>query len=402
MPSVCMYFEVHQPVRINKFTVFSQTNKPYEDYFDWSRNRMYFNRITSKCYAPTNALMLSLVEQHDFKITYSLSGVFMEQAQKFNPDLMESFRALADTGKVEFLDETYYHSLASLFSEEEFKEQVEKNRALKKDLLDYKATMFRNTEALYSNQIASMVEKMGYKGMLAEGSEKILDWRSPNYIYTPPNSNLKVLLRNYRLSDDIAFRFSNRDWEGYPLTADTYTSWLANNDGQTINLFMDYETFGEHQWESTGIFNFLRHLPQEANKYENLSFKTASETADYPTVGNIDVPWAMSWADVDRDLSAWLGNEMQQDCFDRIKRMEKMVKENKNHENKHIWRLLQTSDHLYYLCTKWWADGDVHKYFNPYDSPYDAFINYANVLTDFEKKLIAEKNELDLSAPREP
>ncbi|MCD6415002.1 MAG: glycoside hydrolase family 57 protein [Candidatus Diapherotrites archaeon] len=388
MPSICMYFEVHQPIRLRKFTVFSKAENPYYDYFDWDKNKKYFSRIVAKCYAPTNNLLLSLIDEYNIKLTYSMSGVFLEQSQKFHPEVIESFQQLVSTGNVELLDETYYHSLASLYSENEFKEQVKSHSGLMKDLFGYKPRIFRNTEALYSNDIAKTVENMGYKGILAEGAEKILGWRSPNYLYTPPNSNIRVLLRNYKLSDDIAFRFSTHSWKEHPLTADKYASWLSANEGQTVNLFMDYETFGEHQWESTGIFEFLKHLPSEIAKYDNLSFKTASETIDsYEPVGVVDSPYPLSWADVDRDLSAWLGNDMQRDCFDRIKRLEGLVKENGSKDLTHVWRLLQTSDHLYYLCTKWWADGDVHKYFNPYDSPYDAFVNYANILTDFETKL---------------
>lgn len=388
MTSICMYFEVHQPVRINKFSVFSKTDEPYKDYFDWANNKRYLDRITYKCYLPTNNLLLDLIKKHDIKLTYSITGVFLEQCQKYHPEVIDSFKALIDTGNVEILDETYYHSLASLFSEDEFKEQVQKCRDLKKELLGCTSQVFRNTEALYSNHIAGMVSRMGYKGILAEGSEKVLGWRSPNYVYNAQGSDLRLLLRNYKLSDDVSFRFSNHSWEEHPLTADKYAYWLSTNPGQTINLFMDYETFGEHQWESTGIFDFMRHLPEQVARHEHLEFKTASETIEsYEPVDNVDVPWAMSWADVDRDLSAWLGNSMQVDCFERMKKLEKPVKESGDAELLHVWRLLQTSDHFYYLCTKWFADGDVHKYFNPNESPYDGFINYANILTDLEKKV---------------
>jgi alpha-amylase len=390
MPSVCIYFQVHQPLRLSKFTVFSKAEIPYKSYFDWDKNKKVFDRVARKCYLPTNELLLRLIDKNDskFRISFSLTGVFVEQAERFNHDVLETFKQLFETGCVDFLDETYYHSLVSLYSEGEFIEQVKEHRQMIKSLVNYKPTVFRNTEALFSNSIAKTVELMGYKAILAEGADYILGWRSPNFIYTPPNSNLKVLLRNYRLSDDIGFRFSSRNWKEWPLMADKYASWLSRNEGQCVNLFMDYETFGEHQWEDTGIFGFLEHLPGEVLKHGNLDFKTTKEVAEsYEPVGTFDVPHIISWADIERDASAWLGNEMQVYCFEQLKSFEEDLKKNKDEDLLHIWRLLQTSDNLYYLCTKWWADGDVHKYFNPYDSPYDAFVSYANIINDFREKV---------------
>ena len=385
MTSLCFYFQVHQPLRLNKFTVFTQ-NAPY---FDDNRNKHYFERIARKCYLPTNKVLLDLIDQYgkDFKIAFSLTGIFVEQCKKFAPQVLDSFKELSKTKSVEFLNETYYHSLAALFSMDEFKSQIELHKAMIKDNFKQNPKVFRNTEAMYSNQIAKAVEDMGYKGIITEGYESILGWRSANYLYKPKDcKSISALLRNYKLSDDIGFRFSAKWWEEYPLTADKYASWLSASEGDCINLFIDYETFGEHQWEDTGIFEFLKHLPDEVLKYKNLNFKTPSEVVkSYKPVGVIDVPFILSWADVQRDTSAWLENDMQRLAFEQMSKLENMVK--KNQELLHTWRLLQTSDHFYYMCTKWWADGDVHKYFNPYNSPYDAFINYMNILQDIKRRI---------------
>ncbi len=385
MTSLCFYFQVHQPMRLSKFSVFTK-DAPY---FDDERNRTYFERVARKCYLPTNKLLLDLINTHDkkFKIAFSLTGVFIEQCKKFYPEVLDTFKELAKTGNVEFLNETYYHSLAALFSLNEFKEQIKLHRKAILELFGQKPKVFRNTEAMYSNNIAKIVESMGYKGIITEGHESILGWRSPNYLYNPHECNkISVLLRNYKLSDDIGFRFSAKWWEEYPLTADKYASWLSRCEGQCVNLFIDYETFGEHQWEDTGIFNFLRYLPTEVLKYQHLDFKTPSEIIkSNKPVGIIDVPYIISWADIQRDTSAWLENDMQRLAFDEISKLENHIK--KHPELLHVWRLLQTSDHFYYMCTKWFADGDVHKYFNPYNSPYDAFINYMNILQDLRQKL---------------
>lgn len=384
MTSLCFYFQVHQPMRLNKFSVFTKESP----YFDEERNKGYFERVSRKCYLPTNKLLLDLINEHEkkFKIAFSLTGVFVEQCKKFAPEVLESFKELAKTGNVEFLSETYYHSLAALFSEQEFKEQIKIHKKMILDLFNQKPKIFRNTEAMYSNNIAKLIESLGYKGIITEGHESILGWRSPNYLYNPNGCKIAALLRNYKLSDDIGFRFSARWWEEYPLTADKYAIWLSKCEGQFVNIFIDYETFGEHQWEDTGIFNFLKYLPIEVFKYQNLDFKNPSEIVKmYKPVGAIDVPHIISWADIQRDTTAWLENEMQRLAFEQMAELEKHVK--KDPEILHIWRLLQTSDHFYYMCTKWFADGDVHKYFNPYSSPYDAFINYMNILQDIKRKL---------------
>ena len=384
MTSICFYFQVHQPVRLNRFNMFG--NPPY---FDEIKNKNILEKVANKCYIPTNKILLNLIDQYKkkFKIAFSLTGVFTEQCQKYAPHVIESFKELANTGNVEFLSETYYHSLSALFSQKEFEEQINLHKNLIKDLFGQKPKVFRNTEAMYSNSIAKLIENLGYKGIITEGHEKVLSWRSPNYVYKPVGCEKIVsLLRNYKLSDDIGFRFSAKWWEEYPLTADKYASWISKCEGDCINLFIDYETFGEHQWQDTGIFEFLKHLPNEILKYKHLEFKTPSEIVrSYKPVGTIDVPYILSWADVDRDSSAWLENEMQRFAFEQMVKLEEKIKQNP--ELLKIWRMLQTSDHFYYMCTKWFADGDVHKYFNAYDSPYDAFLNYMNILQDLKNRL---------------
>ncbi|MEE9525183.1 MAG: glycoside hydrolase family 57 protein [Candidatus Woesearchaeota archaeon] len=395
MVNICFYFQVHQPARLRPYNVFEIGND--HDYFDHKKNQEILEKVSNKCYLPTNNLMLQLIKKHpNFKISYSLSGIFLEQIEKNAPDVLESFQKLVDTGNVEILDETYHHSLAFLYSKAEFKQQVMLHKKKIKQLFSYTPKVFRNTELTYNNELASYVEKMGYKGILAEGADHILSWRSPNFVYKPKGTKkIKLLLKNYKLSDDIAFRFSNQGWPEWPLTTGKFTQWVnaVNGNGNTVNLFMDYETFGEHQWSTTGIFNFLKHLPKEILKHPDNKFATPSEVIkEFKPVEELDVHHIVSWADTERDLSAWLGNKMQQSAIQKIYSVERAVKRSKNPKLIDDWRKLQTSDHFYYMCTKWFNDGDVHKYFNPYDSPYDAFIIYMNILADFDKRIQKEVN----------
>ena len=388
MPDICLYFHVHQPTRLRHYTVFDIGKN--NEYFDDKTNLFYLERISRKCYIPANKVLLDALHAHDgkFKFAFSITGTIIEQLEQFFPNVLESFKELVDTGLVELFDETYYHSLSSLISEKEFTAQVKQHNKKFKEVFGAKPQVFRNTEALYSNSIAKTVEKLGYKAMVSEGLDHVLGWRSPNFVYQAKDSNLRVLMRNYKLADDIAFRFSSRDWQEWPLTADKYASWLSAIQGQCINLFMDYETFGEHHWEDTGIFNFLKSLPAESLKYPQLCFSKPSEIiAKHAPVGEIDIPYYSSWADVHRDLSAWLENDMQKHAFEEIKALEPIVAKKKNSGLLDTWRKLQISDHFYYMCTKWFADGDVHKYFNHYSTPYDAYLNYMNVLTDFKARL---------------
>ena len=387
MASVCFYFQVHQPNRLRHYTVFDHG----DNYFDDHKNAEICRKVANKCYLPANRLMLELIHKYKgkFKISYSITGVLLEQLEKFSPEVLTTFKQLADTGCVEFLGETYYHSLGFLYSKEEFIEQIKAHRRTIKQLFGQTPRVFRNTELIYNNNLPPIIEQIGgFDAIITEGADHILGYKSPNFVYRPVNSTkLKLLLKNYRLSDDIAFRFSNRGWRDWPLTADKFAGWVnnVNGCGYVTNLFMDYETFGEHQWQETGIFEFMRHLPGEILKHPDNNFKTPSEAAkDYSAVDSIDVPHTISWADIERDLSAWLGNDMQENALAELYRLKNRVGQTNDDSIIDDWKKLQTSDHFYYMCTKYFSDGDVHKYFNHYDSPYDAYINFMNVLDNLD------------------
>ncbi len=391
MSAICFYFQVHQPYRLRHYTVFDLGQNHF--YEDDKANKEILAKVARKCYLPMNKVLLDLIHKHKgkFKISFSLSGVVMDQFANWAPEVLHSFQELVKTGNVEILSETYAHSLAALYSPQDFKEQVQLHTEMVDKYFGIKPQVFRNTELIYSNNVAKMVEDMGYKAILAEGADHVLGWRSPNMVYQPANClDLKLLLKNYQLSDDIAFRFSNRGWPEFPLTAEKFTQWVhtAGLQGEIINLFMDYETFGEHQWEETGIFEFMKVLPSKILENPNFRFITPTEAAEsISPMARLDVQHEISWADVERDLTAWLGNDMQRDAIEAAYRLEERVRAMNNEDLLQTWRRLQTSDHFYYMCTKWFADGDVHKYFNPYGSPYDAYINYMNVLADFEQTL---------------
>ena len=367
------------------------------DYFGDSsdsdiNNARVFEKVARKSYLPTNALLLELLNEHpDFKVSFSITGIFLDQAEEYSPETIESFKKLVDTGRVEILAETYHHSLAFLYSQKEFEEQIRLHADKVKEHFGVTPEVFRNTEFIYNNDIAHAAERMGYRGVLTEGADHILGDRSPNFMYRPQGTkNISLLLKNYKLSDDIAFRFSQREWSEYPLTADKFGSWVnnVNGSGEIVNLFMDYETFGEHQWEDTGIFEFLKAFPSAIYKHPDNNFVTPSEAIDrYLPREEIDIPEYISWADVERDLSAWLHNDMQQDAIKSLYEIEDDVKLSGDQELLSDWRKLTTSDHFYYMCTKWWNDGDVHKYFSPYESPYEAFIAFMNVLHDLKLRI---------------
>ncbi|MBU4031093.1 glycoside hydrolase family 57 protein [Patescibacteria group bacterium] len=391
MASVCLYLHAHQPWRIKNFSIFDIGGN--HSYFDEQRNLAYLDRIAKKSYLPTNKILLDLIRETDgrFKVSFSISGTLLEQLEKYAPEVIKSFQDLVKTGRVELLAETYYHSLSYLYSKEEFKEQVNLHRNKFKKLFNYQPKVFRNTELMFSNEMAKFVQGMRYQGILAEGASHILGWRSPNFTYRVKTADkIRVLLRNFQLSDDISFRFSTRDWAEWPLTAEKFTNWVnqVNGNGEVVNLFMDYETFGEHQWEDTGIFDFLRAFPHKVLEHPDNDFKTPSEIiAAHQSAGELDFHCVTSWADTERDLSAWLGNSMQKKSLESIYALEKEILASGDQEMMEDWRKLQTSDHFYYMCTKWFADGDVHKYFNPYDSPYDCFISYMNIINDLKLRL---------------
>ena len=388
MTSVCFYFQVHQPFRIKPYSFEEIGHNHFYEYD--TQNKSIMEKVSNKCYLTTNKLMLELIKKHEgkFRISYSISGVCLEQFELYKPEVIQSFKDLVATGCVEILAETYYHSLSFFYSKREFERQVQKHADKVFTLFGVRPTVFRNTELMFSNEVASYVSNMGYKGIICEGVDRLLQGRTPNFVYqTPAHESIGLLLKNYSLSDDMAFRFSNREWKDFPLTAPKFARWVHSTAGnaETINLFMDYETFGEHQWPETGIFDFLEYLPTEILKHPDFNFKTPSEIIDsYPKRDVYDVPYPTSWADSERDLSAWLENRMQQQALHSVYSLEESVLKTGNADLLHTWGKLQTSDHFYYMSTKFWSDGDVHKYFSPFDSPYDAAIFYMNVLSDFK------------------
>ncbi|MEM3463289.1 MAG: DUF5752 family protein [Candidatus Bathyarchaeia archaeon] len=398
-------FEVHQPYRLRKNffwsgETFKRMSKKelFDHYFDHALNREIFERACKKCYFPSNQIILNLIDEYkrekkQVKFSFSISGIFLEQCEMFNKDLLESFKQLAETGNIEFLNQTYYHSLASVYPEkDEFIEQVKMHQQATRDLLGYTPKVFENTELIYNNTIAKIAEELGFTGIFTEGTERILHGKSPNYLYKPKGcKKIKTLLRNYRLTDDIGFRFSARWWSEWPLTADKYASWLAATQGHCINIFPDYETFGEHHWPETGIHEFLKHLPKEILKWEHLQMATPSEVIEkYEPVDEIDIPEAsgtVSWADLERDTSCWLGNTMQWAYYTSVRRLEPVVKETEDKYLLRIWRYFQTSDHLYYMFTGGGAPGEVHSYFSPFNTPVDAYITAQAAILDFESRV---------------
>ncbi|MBC7131185.1 alpha-amylase [Candidatus Bathyarchaeota archaeon] len=405
MTDIVFVFEVHQPHRLRK-NYFWENNlfkrltkeKLFDYYFNREMNRDVFERACRKCYFPSNNILLEIIDDHkrdkkQVKFSFSISGVFLEQCEMFNKDLLESFKQLVETGCVELLGQTYYHSLASLYpNKAEFIEQVEMHRQVTRDLLGYTPKVFENTELIYNNTIAKIAEDLKFIGIFTEGVERILHGRSPNYLYSPRGcSEIKVLLRNYQLTDDIGFRFSARDWSEWPLTADKYASWLAATPGQCINIFPDYETFGEHHWPETGIHEFLKKLPEEILKWQHLSMATPSEAVEkYSPIGEIDVPehsGTVSWADLERNISCWLGNPYQWAYYTSVMRLETFVKESACSDFLRIWRYFQISDHLYYMYMGGGAPGEVHAYFSSFDSPAEAYITAQAAILDFENRV---------------
>ena len=383
--SICFYFQVHQPTRLRLYRFFDIGKDSH--YYDDFTDRTIMKRIAQKCYLPMNALLLEQIKatKGAFKVAFSISGTALEQFDRYAPEVIDSFRALAETGSVEFLSETYYHSLAALNAPTEFKHQVLKHKEAIEKYFGVTPKAFRNTELIYSDSIGKMVYDMGFKTMLTEGARHIMGWRSPNYLYSCDlQPKLKLMMRNYTLSDDIAFRFSDQGWEGWPLTTERFAEWAKAAEGDVLNLFMDYETFGEHQAAETGIFDFMKALPSALLKDGNFDFVTPSQASrKYKPIEDLSVPEPISWADEERDVTAWLGNELQQDAYNKVYSLtEKLAILN----DEYLWEdfgRLQESDHFYYMCTKFFSDGEIHQRFNPYDTPYEAFINYMNVLSDF-------------------
>jgi alpha-amylase len=398
--AIVLYLHVHQPFRVRHYSVFDagHTHNYFSDeHWDArTNNERIMKKVAEKSYLPTNKVLLKLLEQHpEFKLSLSVTGTVLEQLEWWAPDVLDSFKALVRTGRVEIVGETYHHSLAFFFSRFEFEKQVRMHREKVKEIFGVEPQVFRNTELAYNNDLAHWADKAGYKGILAEGWDPILGWRSPNYVYRPAyTENIRLLMKNYKLSDDIAFRFSDKKWSEWPLTAEKFVHWVNELDDKetNINLFMDYETFGEHQWGDIGIFDFLEHMPKEFLRFEGNTFMTPSEAIDaFDPVDTIDTPYTVTWADTERDLTAWLGNAMQHEAMRHLYQLENPVLATGDHDLIADWRRLQTSDHAYYMCTKWFNDGDVHAYFSPYESPYDAFLYYMNTLKDLRLRALEHK-----------
>ncbi|MBP7834867.1 glycoside hydrolase family 57 protein [Candidatus Saccharibacteria bacterium] len=401
--AICLYLHVHQPFRIKHYTIFDAGDN--HEYFDdntdgaLTNNKFIIDKVSEKSYIPTNKVLLDLLNKYpEFKLSMSISGTVIEQFEKWAPDVLESFKQLFRTGRVEIVAETYHHSLAFFYSRTEFEAQVKMHREKVQSVFGVTPSVFRNTELSYNNDLAYWADKAGYKGIITEGWDPILGWRSPNFVYRPSyTDNIRLLMKNYKLSDDLAFRFGNKQWEEYPLHTDKFVDWMgaSMDNAQIFNLFMDYETFGEHQWADTGIFEFLKALPQTwFNSREDRTFMTLSEAIDtFEPVDYVDVPQTITWADTERDLTAWLGNPMQHDAILSLYGLEDSIIATGDYALIEDWRKLQTSDHFYYMCTKWFSDGDVHAYFSPYKTPYEAFTNFMNSWHDLKYRL-AEKNEV--------
>jgi len=398
MPPVTLTFEVHQPYRL-RVDGTKNRNRLHERYFDSEMNKHFFKDVEENCYRPATETLLQLVNQFkdedkQFKVSFSISGTWIEQAQKWAPDLIDLLRSFPQEN-VEFLAQTYYHSLSSLFEEKsEFKQQVNKSRATIQDTFGQEPQVMANTELLYNNDIGQTAAELGFKGIFTEGAPRILGWRSPNYLYSQPSflegDKNKILLRNRRLTDDVGYRFSQKEWDEWPLTADKYAAWLAAEEGQAVNLFMDFETFGEHHWEGTGILNFLKHLPEEVLDKKELSFALPSEIiSNNNSVGDFDVFEydTISWADMEMDDSAWVGNPMQLFLLKTLEKLENKVKALDDVEVLSTWRKLLTSDHLHNICTKTMEDGSVHDYFSYFDHPHQGFAVLSARVMDFVRQV---------------
>ena len=399
MRGICLYLHIHQPWRVRSYSIFdvgvSDNYFLDSNYHSKQNNERIFRKVAEKSYLPTFDLLEKNLEKHkDFKFSLSITGVWLEQAEMWMPELIERLQKMVKTGRVELVAETYYHSMAFFYDKSEFKEQVKKQVATFKRLFKFTPVVFRNTEFSYNDEVGRAIEELGFKACLVEGWDKILGWRSPNFVYSAAGTKeLKLLAKNYRLSDDIAFRFSDKTWKDWPLTVEKYEAWLdaAGGDGETINLFMDFETFGEHQWEETGIFDFMDRLIDSWLSKKDHKFLTVKDRLEEKPVGELSFPWTVTWADTERDLSAWMGNKLQDEAMSGLYALRKQVlataKKTRNDAILEDFRRLTTSDHAYYMCTKYWNDGDVHAYFSAYDSPYDAFMYFLNVLRSLEYRL---------------
>jgi len=387
MKTICLYFQIHQPFRLRRYRFFDIGNDHY--YYDDFQNGEIFRKVAEMCYIPANRMLLEMIKKSEgrFKVAFSISGVALEQMEIGAPELIDSFTELQKTGCVEFLTETYAHSLASLGNRNEFETQVRMHTDKIASLFGVTPKVLRNTELIYSDEISDMVYEMGFRGMLTEGAKHVLGWKSPNYMYSSmAHPELKLLLKNDRFSEDLSLRFADYSWSEFPLTADKYMSWIASTAEaeNIVNLFLNYEVAGSLHAASTGIFEFFKALPHFAEQ-KNISFSTPSELfATQKAVDCIAAPYPMSWVDEEKDCSSWLGNVLQQEAFQKINDISERVRLCSDRRILQDWLYLQSSDHFYYMNTK------HYNLFSPYDNPYDAFNNYMNVLSDFILRVEAQ------------
>ena len=390
--SICIYFQIHHPERLRKYQFFDIGKK--HNYFDNYANRSELEDLAENCYLPANALLLDLIKKYEgkFKVAFSISGSAIDQLEMHTPEVIRSFQELAQTGQVEFLAETYSHSLASLSEDtDEFELQVKRHSAAIKELFGKKPVTFRNTSLIYSDKIGKRVADLGFKTMLTDGAKHVLGWKSPNFVYKNAlDENLNLLLKNSKLSDDIAIRFSDRNWSEYPLTSEKYADWVSHSlqDTEVLNLFMNYEVIGHYNRAESGIFDFLRYFIQQITENPNYQFLLPNEVTKKHTAKDIlPVPYPISWTDEERDITSWLGNELQKEAFTELFKIQPLVKKKKNAELNEDYSRLQASEHFYFMRTKLFSGADYHKYILPYESPYEAFINYMNVLSDFIERV---------------
>lgn len=390
--SICIYFQIHHPERLRKYQFFDIGKK--HNYFDNYANRSELEDLAENCYLPANALLLDLIKKYEgkFKVAFSISGSAIDQLEMHTPEVIRSFQELAQTGQVEFLAETYSHSLASLSEDtDEFELQVKRHSAAIKELFGKKPVTFRNTSLIYSDKIGKRVADLGFKTMLTDGAKHVLGWKSPNFVYKNAlDENLTLLLKNSKLSDDIAIRFSDRNWSEYPLTSEKYVDWVSHSlqETEVLNLFMNYEVIGHYNRAESGIFDFLRYFIQQIAENPNYQFLLPKEVTKKHTAKDIlPVPYPISWTDEERDITSWLGNELQKEAFTELFKIQPLVKKKKNAELNEDYSRLQASEHFYFMRTKLFSGADYHKYILPYESPYEAFINYMNVLSDFIERV---------------
>ena len=398
MLPITLSFEVHQPHRLRVDGVNEEASTLYDRYFDDEMNEHFFRDVAENCYFPATERLLRAAKKFEdqdrqFKVNFSISTSWLEQAEKYHPELIDMLNRFPDD-TIDFIGQAHYHSLAGLFHDkDEFRYQINRHSDLIEEKFGQRPQVMTNTELIYHNEIGKIASEEGFKGVFTEGADRILGWRSPNHAYTQPGfvteEGTNILLRNRQLTDDVGYRFSAEWWSEYPLTAEKYAEWLSEVEGDMLNLFMDYETFGEHHWEGTGILWFLEDLPEKILEHDDLEFATVSEVAEKDPVGKFDAFEynTVSWADQEMDASAWLGNPMQKLLFEKLQELEEKVKKIDDEAYVDVWRKFLTSDHLHHIATKTMDDGSVHNYFSYFDHPHEGFAVITEHLMDFQEQV---------------